>query len=57
MPILVEADGSVSTAVARSTWRGVAVDKKEELMVTELKRFGTNVTGISESKWFGQEVL
>ena len=49
---LVEADHSVNTAVARGARRGVAVDRKPELMVMELKRFGMNVIGISESKWF-----
>ncbi len=56
MQTLVEAKvGRVNTAVARSTQRGVAIDRKVELMVAELKR---NVTGtcISESKWFGQEI-
>ena len=32
------------------------MDKKSELMVAELKRFRMNVTGISETKWFRQEI-
>ena len=32
------------------------MDKKSELMVAELERFRMNATGISETKWFGQEI-
>ena len=56
MQTLVEADGSVNTAISRNMRRGVVVDRKAEMMVTEMKRYGMNVTAIGEMKWFGQEV-
>lgn len=56
MRTLVEAEGSIATSVARPSSRGPAVDRKATLMVQELKRFGMNITGISETKWFGQAV-
>ena len=55
MRSLVQAEGSVDTAVSRPG-RGVAVDRKVDLMVNELKKYSISVTGISETKWFGQEV-
>ena len=55
MRSLVQAEGSVDTAVSRPG-RGVAVDRKVDLMVDELKKYSISVTGISETKWFGQEV-
>ena len=56
MRTLVEAEGSVAMGVARPGVRGVAVDRKAALMVHELKRFQMNITGISETKWFGNNV-
>ena len=56
MRTLVESDGSIETAVARKSSRGVAVDKKASLMVMELKKYRMNVVGISETKWFGSAV-
>ena len=56
MRTLVEAEVDVATAVARTGARGVAVDRKATLMVHELKRFKMNITGISETKWFGNNV-
>ena len=56
MRTLVEAEGSIATSVVRPGSRGVAVDRKATLMVQELKRFRMNITGISETKWFGQAV-
>lgn len=32
------------------------VDRKLDLVVGELKRFGVSVAGIQESKWFGSDV-
>ena len=49
-------DGSITTCVSRQGGRGVAVDRKAMLMVWELRRFGMNVVGISETKWFGSAV-
>ena len=56
MRTLVESEGPIETSVARSGGRGVTVDRKVSLMVRELKKYGINVTGISETKWFGQAV-
>ena len=56
MRTLVEAEGSIATSVVRPSSRGVTVDRKATLMVQELKRFRMNVTGISETKRFGQVV-
>ena len=50
---LVESEGSVAIA---STRRGVHVDRKVNLLVEELRRFEISITGISETKWFGQDV-
>ena len=56
MRTLVEADGSIETAVTRKSNRGVAVDRKASLMVMELKKYKMNVVRISETKWFGSVV-
>ena len=56
MRTLVEAEGSIATSVVRPGSRGVTVDRKATLMVQELKRFRMDITGISETKWFGQAV-
>ena len=53
MQTLVESEGPIETSVARPSGRGVTVDR---LMVQELKKYGMSVTGISETKWFGQAV-
>ena len=50
---LVEAEGPVTTA---STRRGVSVDHKINFLVKELRRFEMSITGVSETKWFGQGV-
>ena len=52
----MEAEGPIETSVTRPSGRGVTVDRKASLMVQELKKYGVNVTGISETKWFGQAV-
>ena len=51
--LLVESEGSVATV---STRRGVHIDRKVNLLVEELHRFEISITGISEMKWFGQDV-
>ena len=56
MRTLVEAEGNIATSLARPGSRGVTVDRKVTLMVQELKKYGMNLTGISESKWFCQNV-
>ena len=50
---IVESEGSVATA---STRRGVQVDRKVNLLVEELRCFEISIAGISETKWFGQDV-
>ena len=50
---LVESEDSVAAA---STRRGVQVDQKVNLLVAELHRFDISITGISETKWFGEGV-
>jgi len=50
---LVEAEGSVVTASVRGE---VQVDRKINVLVNELHRFDMSITGITESKWFGQGV-
>ena len=54
MRTLVEAEGHVATSLARPGSRGVKVDRRATLMVQELKKCRINLTGISETKWFGQ---
>ena len=56
MRTLVQSEGSIETRVVRPSSTGVTVDRKTTLMVQELKRFGMNITGISETKWFGEAV-
>ena len=51
----VEAEGSIATAVARKSGRGVTVDKKSAFMMEVFRKFGMNIVGISETKWFGQD--
>ena len=53
MHSLVESEGSVAIA---STRRGVHVDCKVNLLVEELRCFEISITGLSETKWFGQDV-
>ncbi len=33
-----------------------SVDRKLDLLVKELERYGVSVAGIQESKWFGKDV-
>ena len=49
-------EGSIETATTRPGARGVVVDRKADLIVQELKRYQISITGISETKCFGQEV-
>ena len=56
MRTLVESDSTIATAVARKGDRGVVVDRKASFMVQEFRKFGMNVVGISETKWFGQDI-
>ena len=56
MCTLVDSEGSIATAISRKGGRGVTVDRKVSLMVQELKKYGMNVVGISETKWFGNAV-
>ena len=53
MGSLVEAEGSVATVSVRG---GVQVDRKMNFVVDELCHFDMSITGIIESKWFGQGV-
>ena len=52
----VEADGPVATAVTRASARGVTVDRKAFFTVEEFRKFNVEVVGISETKWFGQDM-
>ena len=56
MRTLVESEGSIATSLARPGSRSVSVDRKAMFMVQELRKYGMNLTGISETKWFGHEV-
>ena len=56
MRTLVEAEGSIETSLTRPGSRKVTVDRKATLMVRELKKYKMSATGISETKWFGQNV-
>ena len=56
MRTLVQSEGPIETSVARPSSRGVTVDRKVSLMLQELKKYGVRVTGINETKWFGQAV-
>ena len=49
-------EGSIETATMSPGARGVAVDRKADLMVQDLKKYQISITGIGETKWFGQEV-
>ena len=44
------------TVVARRGGRDVAVNRKALFVVQEFGKFGMNVVGISETRWFGQNV-
>ena len=55
MQTLVESEGPIAASVARSG-SSVAADRKASFMVQKFKRFGVQVAGISETKWFGQQV-
>ena len=56
MRSLVESEGPKETSVSRPGGRGVAVERKASFMVREMRRFGVNIMGISETKWFGAAV-
>ena len=56
MRTLVEAEGSIATSVARPGARGVPVDKKASFMIREFRKYRINIAGISETKWFGQDI-
>ena len=49
----MESEADIAT---RSGSRGVAVDCKAMLMVDQLRKHRVNITGISETEWFGQNV-
>lgn len=54
---LVESSGDIR--VCRKRQLGVnsdVVDRKLDLLVKEMERYGVSVVGIQESKWFGREV-
>ena len=56
MRTLVEAEGPIETSVVRPGGRGVTVDRKATLMVREFKKYGVQLAGISETKWFGEAI-
>ena len=56
MRSLLQSEGSIETAVSRPGARGVAVDRKADLMIQELRKYHISITGISETKWFGEDV-
>ena len=56
MRTLVEAEGSIATSVARPGARGVPVDKKASFIIREFRKYRINIAGISETKWFGQDM-
>ena len=44
MRTLVEAEGALETSVYRPGCRGVAVDRKNTLMIQEQKKYSVNLT-------------
>ena len=56
MRTLVVAEGPLETSVYRPGGRGVAVDRKNTLMIQEQKKYSVNLTVISETKWFGKAI-
>ena len=53
MRSLVQNEGSIETATMRPGARGMAVDRKADMLVQELKKYQIRITRISETKWFG----
>ena len=55
---LVESSGDLRICRKRQVLgkRSEVVDRKLDLLVWELKRYGVSVAGIQESKWFGSNV-
>ena len=54
---LVESTGDVRICRKRQGQnKGNGVDRKLDLLVGELKRYGISVAGIQETKWFGTDV-
>ena len=51
MCTLVEADGSIATAVSQPSSRGVAVEQKASLMVEELKKYEINSLDRQCMRW------
>ena len=40
----------------RKAWRLQHVDRKLDLVVSELKRYGVSIAAIQETKWFGSDI-
>ena len=58
---LVENSGDIRVCRKRCLHNGVSagadvVDKKLDLLVGELQRYGVSVAGIQETKWFGKDI-
>ncbi len=55
---LVEGSGGLRVCRKRYAACGhsESVDRKLDLLVKELERYGVSVAGIQESKWFGKDV-
>ncbi len=59
---LVEKSGDLCICRKRQVQAGgkgntpMGLDRKLDLVVGELKRYGVSVAGIQETKWFGRDV-
>ena len=56
MRMLMKSEGTIAISLARKGGRGVAADRKASFMVQELRKLGMSIVGISETKWFGQDI-
>ena len=53
---LLDNEGSFKTSLSRGSKKFDSVDRKVELLVRELRRYRISIAGVSETKWFGNDI-
>ena len=53
---LLDNEGNFKTSLSQRSKKSVSVDRKVELLVREFQRYRISIAGVSETKWFGNDI-
>ena len=53
---MLDSEGNFKTSLSQRSKKSVSVDRKVELLIREFQRYRISIAGVSETKWFGNDI-